>query len=516
MKIIYLSLIIVGLLATNIAGLEVSTKKHDSYYHFLQGLVYQRSGNIIQAVREFEKTIRDDPNAVAAYRELILSYLSVGDTNNAVYLASELDKIAGDDVDVQLFLGGFYAVVKDTGSALSSYNKILEKDPNNLETILSLASIYYEIDPEKTLKYWNKYIELNPNSSDAYYNMGLAFIKLKKMDEARKTLNEAIEKDRQNIAPRIALAQIYEYEKDYLNAAEEYSKCIKIDPKNLLLLIKTGSLYYTSKQYSEAERIFKKILKLHPEDPSAYLWLSLLYEEKKEWPLAAEYMEYSLDANPSVASYIRLSYYYIQSGNYKKAIKILEKAKKLDPKSPEPCFFLGLGYMDLKKYNKAEKYFIKTVELRPDIEEAHFYLGVIYEQTDRFKKSIPQLRKVIELTPKNAVALNYLGYSFADRGMNLDEAEELIKKALKIDPENGAFIDSLGWVYFKKGRITEAEEELKRAVGKVEDSIIYEHLGDVRVKLGKNSEALKNYNKALKLDPKNSKLKDKIDVLKPK
>jgi Flp pilus assembly protein TadD len=40
------------------------------------------------------------------------------------------------------------------------------------------------------------------------------------------------------------------------------------------------------------------------------------------------------------------------------------------------------------------------------------------------------MRKVIRVDPKNANALNYLGYSYADLGQNLGEAEKLIKEAL--------------------------------------------------------------------------------------
>ncbi|OIO74237.1 MAG: hypothetical protein AUJ85_06180 [Elusimicrobia bacterium CG1_02_37_114] len=194
----------------------------------------------------------------------------------------------------------------------------------------------------------------------------------------------------------------------------------------------------------------------------------------------------------------------------KKALKVLDKSAKIGGDDPETYFFLGLGYTDIKEYKKAEKNFLKTLSIKDDFTDAHFYLGIIYEQTKRFEKSIPHLRRVLELNPKNDVALNYLGYSFADRGMNLDEAEQLIKRALEISPENGAYIDSLGWIYYKKGRVIEAKKELEKAIGKLEDPVIYEHLGDVEKNLGKDDNALKYYKKAQELDRKNRTLKKKI------
>ena len=68
---------------------------------------------------------------------------------------------------------------------------------------------------------------------------------------------------------------------------------------------------------------------------------------------------------------------------------------------------------------------------------------------------------MIRLDPKNANALNYLGYTYADLGTNLDEAEKLIKEALNYKPDDGYITDSLGWVYYKKGLYENAVEMLE-------------------------------------------------------
>jgi len=114
------------------------------------------------------------------------------------------------------------------------------------------------------------------------------------------------------------------------------------------------------------------------------------------------------------------------------------------------------------------------------------------------------------MNPRHAQARNYLGYSWAERGINLDKALEHIQKALEIDPENGAYIDSLGWVYFQQGEYVRAREELKKAIKLMKDSVIYEHLGDTYNKLGETRRALDAYRKALQLDKENEKLMEKI------
>ena len=126
------------------------------------------------------------------------------------------------------------------------------------------------------------------------------------------------------------------------------------------------------------------------------------------------------------------------------------------------------------------------------------------------------MRKVIELDPKHANALNYLGYTYADLGQNLDEAERLIKEALKYKPNDGYITDSLGWVYYKKGQFDKALKYLKQAIELVpDDPIMLEHMGDAYLKLNDKPNALKYYQKSLKIKEKDKKeLEEKIRQLK--
>src|SRR4030067_356275 len=75
---------------------------------------------------------------------------------------------------------------------------------------------------------------------------------------------------------------------------------------------------------------------------------------------------------------------------------------------------------------------------------------------------------------KNTDALNFLGYSYADRGIHLEEALSLIQRALEVKPGNGYILDSLGWVYFKLGKNEDALRYLLEATeGAKDDPVFY-------------------------------------------
>ncbi len=133
----------------------------------------------------------------------------------------------------------------------------------------------------------------------------------------------------------------------------------------------------------------------------------------------------------------------------------------------------------------------------------------------RFEETVQAMQKVLELDEQNADALNYIGYSYADRGIKLDEAEDLVRKAMELKPNDGYITDSLGWIYFKKGMIKEAIRELKKAVTLApDDALITEHLGDVYLEAGKEDKAKIQYERALHIDPEREELKGKLEGLK--
>jgi tetratricopeptide (TPR) repeat protein len=131
------------------------------------------------------------------------------------------------------------------------------------------------------------------------------------------------------------------------------------------------------------------------------------------------------------------------------------------------------------------------------------------------QNSISAIKAVLHLTPNDAEAMNYLGYTYADLGINLDEAETLIQTALKIKPGDGYITDSLGWVYFKRGQYNKALIWLKKAVQLIpEDPVILEHLGDVYRQMNSREKALGLYQRSLeKKDKDRRTLEEKIRTL---
>jgi tetratricopeptide (TPR) repeat protein len=108
------------------------------------------------------------------------------------------------------------------------------------------------------------------------------------------------------------------------------------------------------------------------------------------------------------------------------------------------------------------------------------------------------LRDIIARDPLDANALNSLGYMFAERGERLDEAVSLLQRALKVEPGNPSYLDSLGWAYFQQGKVDLADRPLTEAADKLRgNSVVQDHLGDLRFKQRRYDEAVQAWERAL-------------------
>ena len=108
--------------------------------------------------------------------------------------------------------------------------------------------------------------------------------------------------------------------------------------------------------------------------------------------------------------------------------------------------------------------------------------------------------KLLEERPNDAATQNYLGYMWADNGVELEKAKELLERAVAREPRNPAYLDSLGWVYFRMGSLDIAEKNLREAARREPtDPTIVEHLGDLEMKQGDIEDAIRHWEKALEL-----------------
>lgn len=145
----------------------------------------------------------------------------------------------------------------------------------------------------------------------------------------------------------------------------------------------------------------------------------------------------------------------------------------------------------------------------------YYARGAARERLGEWPMAENDLKTAMTLAPDNPTIMNYLGYSWVDRGINLDEGLKLIEDALRLDPGNGAITDSLGWAHYKMGNYERAIHYLERATELAPDiSEILDHLGDAYWQVGRFKEAGFQWERAMKYavdDEEREQLRKKLE-----
>ena len=248
-------------------------------------------------------------------------------------------------------------------------------------------------------------------------------------------------------------------------------------------------------------------LYLAPKNGLALITLADLYDRLKQNEEAIALYETVPGQSPlHTTADIQIAQLLLNLGKTDESQKYLEQIVAAHPDDEDALMALGNAQRDAKKYADAATTYTRAIAASKKPEKVewplYYFRGISYERAKDWTKAVADFRKALELFPDQPLVLNYLGYSWVDRGENLDEAFKMLHKAVEARPSDGYIVDSLGWAYYKLGKYDEAVKELERAIDlKPGDPTINDHLGDAYWRIGRKLEAHFQWNHARDLGP---------------
>ena len=189
------------------------------------------------------------------------------------------------DYDFYDDFGKFSPVNCDYASAINALQVELSRNPDNLEAIIGLAEIFFDLGITKEcIPFLQKALELNPKDPRPYRYLGLinrdAFVSEQTALSYLKTYTE--------LAPGDPLGYHYvavTYLRiagsigdilNYKSAAEYIKKYTELSSDLLYGYKMTGYFYYKAKDYTEAKKWFEKMLKIEPANEYALRMLNIM------------------------------------------------------------------------------------------------------------------------------------------------------------------------------------------------------------------------------------------------
>ncbi|MBI5882570.1 MAG: tetratricopeptide repeat protein [Elusimicrobia bacterium] len=483
--------------------------------HFLKGSLLEKRGAYAEALKEYEAAFSFDPNSTFICQQAARIALETDDAAAAGAWIERLVAIDPEGVQTLMLKGRLLWAAGKTSEAEAAFREALKRDPKSSETVLSLGGLLAGRSPDKAKGLFERYMQDNPDDeAEGHYQIGLIELRSGNLKEAERHLRLAAKLEPDSTVVRYSLAELYRVAADTDAALGEYLALLELEPDNSELYLTIGEIYKDKGLLDEARVKFEAAKYYAPGHPAASLYLSMIWESKGDYAKAADELRTSAALKEDLWLNLRLSYFLTQAGKLKEAVAVLENARARWPDNDEVAYYLALGYDDLKLPSKAIALLRTILVRKPGYRDARYQLAVVLERSGKIDESEKEFRALIAANPNDPGIFNYLGYSLADRGRKLDDAEELIDQAVRLDPKNGAYQDSLGWVYFKQGRSTEAVAELEGAAKKLpEDGTIWDHLGDAYAKSGAAEKSWRAWMRSQALqpgEPKSGRKADKI------
>ncbi len=520
-------------------------------YHFLLGYQAELEQETEQAIKQYLLALQTDASSNYLRARLAVLYFTTGDVPTAVRYADEVADVPGLDAQMLGQIGGMYAAAGKPDQALRLFNRAIEQEPQRSEHYfakgLLLANQKHYVEAESTIR---SGIKVSPDSAVGYYYLGRISVEARDFDKATTHFEQAVTLNAAFEPAYVALGSVYEAKQDsdkaigiyrrylqgvnprnreirhhlirlqvsakqYDEALQELEGMLAEDPSDLDAQLRMGLVYGEQKNYPKAIHQLNQILTVRPAELKVRDYLGYLYEETKDYPKAIETYRHNLTLEPSYfEGHLHLGVLQYRLKQYADAIEHLREASRLNPKQPESHIVLGLSHFQSEQYEPSLQAFLEGIRYNPDNADLHFNAGTVYDKLNRFDDVVTSMQTTLTLDPHHADALNYLGYSYAERGVKIEEAITLTKQAVALRPTNGYYVDSLAWAFFKKGLLAEALTEMKRAVALVgDDPVIYEHLGEIFLKQQHLSDGREALLHSLELDPSNDKLMQRFREL---
>lgn len=448
------------------------------YLMLLSGMYYQEK-NIDSAIIYYEKAITYFPDRENLQLTLGNLYSENKNFDKARAIFESFDAKYGINENSTLSAIKNLLSAGKFDEALVKTKLLLKEYPDVILYNGLLAEIYRSKDEKsKAKEVYERLIEKNPDDAQTQLSLCDFLIEEKNFEELFLFLNTVIlnnNVDRESkvslIAKLLEQPELVKDEGDHLMLALMVLEA-NYKSDDIFTLFRPELLIKQEKFYEASSRL-EEIIKNNKKNYYAWEKLLLVYFQTKDYNnLLVRGEECATLFNMSFLAKILYANGALESGKYQIALSEIGKAEILAGDNKE-----------LK---------MQIITMRADV----------YYRMKDYTKAFETFEEAIKTNSDDLTVMNNYAYYLAEQNVRLKEAEIMAKKVVEIEKENNTFLDTYGWVLYKRGKLNEAAKVMEKIInsGDKPDAVWYEHYGYI-LKMQRNCDkAIENWNIAVKID----------------
>lgn len=250
-----------------------------------------------------------------------------------------------------------------------------------------------------------KAIEINPNHSVAFCNLGNALLELNRIDEALSNYDKAISLNpaypEAYINRGVALQELRHLEE----ALSSYDMAIAINPRYADAYSNRGNVLQELKRTEEALACYERAIAIEPNYAEGYSNRGVALHKLKRFEEAIVSYGVAIDIYPHYTKALTNRGVALHDlKRLSEALADYEQVIAIDPSYVDAYSNLGNLLNELNRLEDALDCYDKAIEIRPDFTDAHINRGITLQELKRIEDALESFDKAISLENENAEA----------------------------------------------------------------------------------------------------------------
>jgi len=292
-------------------------------------------------------------------------------------------------------------------------------------------------------------------------------------DEARPSLEKAVELDPQFATAYLTLANVYRLLQDSKARDDAYEKAMTFSQRATekeRLEIEATYANRIEKDQEKRFHILKQIAKKYPREKGVHSDLAYYFTNKQLFHEAIEEYNKVLELDPNDGNALNsIALIYADMGDFEKAIEYFKRYLSISPGEANPLDSVGWCYFLMGRFDEALAKFKEALEIKPDFYYSLLSVIYVYALKENYPEAMKWIDQFIEMAPtlgRKAEGFlwkgffNYLLGSLDQSLSDLLKATEIAESAGNADMK--ALTDRMiGLIYYEKGEFKLSRQHLK-------------------------------------------------------
>ena len=280
----------------------------------------------------------------------------------------------------------------------------LKQQPGDFWVHNGLGNLLRAKDPERALRHLSAALALRPDDPGTWASYGLAFHEYGKHEEARASLQHALELDDQFVMGYLILGMIQHNREKWPETMAAYRKALELAPKLALAHTNLGLALSKQAKHKEAVEHCRKAAELAPGDATVLVNLGLVLINQGDANESLRLYRRAITLDPTnVRAYALLGSALFQQGDDDAAIVALNAALTAAPnqKQSDTRSILGTILVNRGMPAEAVTHLKAAAAVDPKVDLIHSQLGTALFFCGRFSEARQSFQAARDLKPKD-------------------------------------------------------------------------------------------------------------------